>query len=305
MTASLLPSNGDLSLNLFQQHRSLLFGIAYRMLGSVAEAEDMVQETFLRWQTHDVSQITSAKAWLSATVTRLSIDQLRSARRKRETYVGVWLPEPLLNESNGPPPSADKEMALADSLTTAFLVLLETLSPVERAVYLLHEVFEYSYAEISGMVDKSEENCRQMFHRARKRVDLRQTRFSSDRTSGEKLTLRFLQACREGNTQQLVSLLTEDVVLYSDGGGKVIAVPRPILGNSKVARFLIGVGKLKSAAERQYRLAILNGCPGVLIYQNGALIQTTALHVVDGCIQSLYIMRNPDKLKHLVKLAEV
>lgn len=284
------------TLSAFEEHRSLLFGIAYRMLGSVAEAEDMVQETFLRWQRQSEEDIQSPKAWLSAAITRLCIDHLRSARKRREEYVGVWLPEPLVEHHFD---SHDRTMAPADSLSTAFLVMLETLSPAERAAFLLREVFEYDYSEIGRILDKSEANCRQMVKRAREHLAAGRSRFEANPVHGEKLVQQFLQACWKGDTGGLVELLTDDIVLYSDGGGKVAAAPQPIAGTDRVARFLIGVSKI-GRSTFEARFAMVNSAPGLLIYRNGELSQTTSLQIVNGRIQAIYVVRNPEKLKHLV-----
>ncbi len=265
------------------------------MLGSVAEAEDMVQETFLRWQRQSAEEIRSAKAWLTSTITRLCIDHLRSARVRREEYVGVWLPEPLLEK---PEKHHDKNMALADSLSTAFLVLLETLSPTERAVFLLREVFEYDYPEISQIIGKSEANCRQMVRRAKDHISARRPRFPADPIHGDRLVGKFLDTCRMGDTAGLLSLLSEEAVLYSDGGGKVVAAPRPIAGAAKVARFLVGVSKVVPAGT-EHCFAMINGAPGFLRMLNGQLVQTTTLEIVNGRIEAIYIVRNPEKLKHV------
>ena len=285
------------ALSAFQEHRPLLFGIAYRMLGSVAEAEDMVQETFLRWQRQAIEGVHSPKAWLSTAVTRLCIDHLRSARKRREEYVGVWLPEPLVEDRSD---ANSRTAALADSLSTAFLVLLETLSPAERAVFLLREVFEYDYSEIGRIIDKNEANCRQMVRRAREHVAAGKSRFEASPVHNEKLVQQFQQACRMGDTDGLLAMLTDDIVLYSDGGGKVAAAPKPIAGAERVARFLIGVSKIpRSGLEA--RFATVNGSPGLLVFRNGQLSQTTSLEVVNGQIRAIYVVRNPDKLKHLLR----
>lgn len=284
------------ALPAFQDQRPTLFGIAYRMLGSVAEAEDMLQETYLRWQRQDLAQIHSPRAWLTSTLTRLCIDHLRSARHQREQYVGVWLPEPLVQTPVSD--HADRMTALADSLSTAFLILLETLGPDERAIYLLHEVFEYDYAEISRIVDKSEAACRKTVQRARERLSLRRPRFPSDPQQHEQIVREFMEACREGQMDRLLSLLGENVTLYSDGGGHVAAAPRPIHGCPKVARFLIGVYKT-SRSGGQLRFTILNGHIGVLRYWEGQLVQTTSVEITEGRVQKIYVMRNPHKLRHL------
>jgi RNA polymerase sigma-70 factor (ECF subfamily) len=265
------------------------------MLGSVSEAEDMVQETFMRWQRQSAAEIKSVRGWLTSAITRLCIDQLRSARRQREEYVGVWLPEPLVaNHAN----AEDKASALADSLSMAFLVMLETLSPPERAVFLLREVFEYDFGEIGRIVDKSEDNCRQMLRRAREHVAAGRSRFEPAPEQNEQLVQRFLRACRGGEIQELLSLLTDDIVLYSDGGGKVPAAPQPVEGRERVARFLVGVSKI-SPAGVEVRFAVVNAAPGILVFRDRKLVQTTTFDIANGRVRALYIVRNPDKLKHL------
>jgi RNA polymerase sigma-70 factor, ECF subfamily len=282
-------------LPVFQEHRALLFGIAYRMLGSVAEAEDMVQETFLRWQDQSMDEVKSAKAWLTTATTRLCIDHLRSARVRREEYVGVWLPEPLVETHVE---RGDRETGLADSLSTAFLVLLETLTPAERAVFLLREVFEYEYDQIGRIIEKTESNCRQMVRRAREHVAAGKSRFQPSPGHDERLLKEFLRTCREGDSEGLLALLSEDAALYSDGGGKVPAAPEPVVGKARVARFLIGVSKL-AAASGEFQFARVNSTPGILRFQDGQLVQTTALQVDHERIVGIYIVRNPDKLKHV------
>src|ERR687893_1740477 len=222
----------------FERHRSLLFSIAYRMLGSVTDAEDIVQEAYLRWREVHEAEVRSPKSYLSAVVTHLSIDRLRSARAQREEYVGPWLPEPLV--SNRAEEGADL-IQLDESLSMAFLVLLESLTPVERAVFLLREIFDYEYAEISRLVGKSEANCRQIARRARESVAARRPRFESSPEQEESLTASFLEACLAGDMDGLLALLSEDVTLYSDGGGKTRAALNPIRGPEKVARFLAGI----------------------------------------------------------------
>jgi len=285
----------------FEQYRSLLFSIAYRMLGGVAEAEDMVQETFLRWQRHPGEEIQSDKAWLTTIITRLCIDHLKSARVRREQYVGVWLPEPLVEADDDDPAKAAE---LADSLTNAFLLIVETLSPIERAVFLLREVFDYDYSEISQIVGKSDANCRQMTVRARERLAARRPRFDADPVRAGKLLNRFLQVRERGDSEGLLDLLTEDAAIYSDGGGKVAAVRYPILGATKVARFFINIQRIveRRQVEVQARFAVINAEPGLLVFRDGKLEQTMTFELSDGLIQAVYIVRNPDKLKHLTKL---
>ena len=278
----------------FERHRSLLFSIAYRMLSSVADAEDVVQEAYLRWQQVPEQEVRSPRSYLSAVVTRLSINKLRSARVRREEYVGPWLPEPLLSDqaeeiARGP-------SDLDESLSMAFLVLLESLNPVERAVFLLREVFDYDYGEISRIVGKSEANCRQIARRARSAVAARRPRFESSREQEERLTERFVETCASGDMEGLLGLLTEDVTLWSDGGGKVPAPPYPIYDPEKVARFLIGV--LRTVPPGFFaHPARINGGPGAVGYVDGNPTGVVALDVADGRIRSVRIVVNPDKLQ--------
>ncbi len=277
----------------FERHRSLLFSIAYRMLGNVADAEDVVQEAYLRWREAPEKEVRSPKTYLSAVVTRLSIDRLRSARVKREEYVGPWLPEPLLSDrvEEGADP-----IELDESLSMAFLVLLESLNPVERAVFLLREVFDYDYEEISRIVGKSEDNCRQIARRARQSVAARRPRFDRSPAQEERLTERFVEACVSGDMEGLIGLLSEDVTLWSDGGGKVAAAPYPIHGPERVARFLLGVLRTvpPGFSARPVRI---NGGPGVVGYVDGRPTSVVALDVVDGRLHGVRIVVNPDKLR--------
>ena len=234
---------------LYEDLRPLMFSIAYRMVGSVGDAEDIVQEAFLRFHraSGEGEEIESPKAYLSAITTRLGIDHLRSARVRRERYVGTWLPEPVLTD-----PESDVELhaETADSLSMAFLVLLESLSPVERAVFLLREVFEYGYDEIARVIGKTEDNCRQIAVRARRQVDAKRPRFEASRKRREELARRFFDAVGEGDTEGLIGLLAADVVAYGDGGGKAPAFPRPIYGRDRVARLLLGRRGSRSASRR-------------------------------------------------------
>jgi len=285
----------------FEQYRSLLFAIAYRMLGGVAEAEDMVQETFLRWRRHGDEPVQSDKAFLMTIITRLCIDHLKSARHQREQYVGVWLPEPLVEPDGNDPAKAAE---LADSLTNAFLLMVETLSPVERAVFLLREVFDYDYAEVSRITGKSEANCRQMVVRAREHLAARRPRFDADPVRAERLLNRFLQVREQGDTEGLLELLAEDAAIYSDGGGKVNAVRQPLIGAARVARFFINIQRVyeRTPMDIQIRFAMINAEPGLLVFRDGKLEQSMTFELADGLIQAIYIVRNPDKLKHLPQL---
>lgn len=229
-------------LKTFNQYRPLLFTIAYRMLGTVTDAEDMVQETFLRWQqTADVT-VSSAKTYLSTIVTRLCIDHLRSARVRREQYVGPWLPEPMLTQPASDPAEA---VELADTLSTAFLMLMETLSPLERAVFLLREVFDYDYSTVGRVVNQNPVYCRQLAHRARQYLSSKRPRFEVSPQRQEQLVQQFLRACQQGDLQGLVGLLAEDITFCSDGGGKVPAALKPVYGAIKVARLMLNVRRHK------------------------------------------------------------
>jgi RNA polymerase sigma-70 factor (ECF subfamily) len=288
----------------FEEHRLLLFAIAYRMLGGVAEAEDMVQETFLRWCRQAGKEVQSAKALLTTIITRLCIDHLKSARHQREQYVGVWLPEPLLKSDEGNPAKAAE---LADSLSNAFMLMLETLSPLERAVFLLREVFDYDYSEVSEMVGKSEANCRQMAVRAREHLAARRPRFHADPDQAAQLVNRFMLARNDGDSQALLDLLTEDATVYSDGGGIVTAARSPIRGAERVARLFINIQRLyqRIQADVQVRPATINAAPGVLVFLNGQLEQSMTFELVEDRIHAIYVVRNPEKLKHLRKENEL
>ncbi len=280
----------------FERHRSLLFSIAYRMLGSVVEAEDVVQEAYLRWRRAPEDEVQSARAYLSAVVTRLSIDHLRSARARREEYVGPWLPEPLPSE-----PEAPGEAVLDESLSMAFLVLLESLTPVERAVFLLREVFEYDYAEISRIVGRAEANCRQIARRARGAVAARRPRFDPSPEQHQRLTHRFVEVCSSGDMEGLLELLADDATVWSDGGGKAPAALRPIRGAEKVARFLLGVLR-KAPAGLAVRLRRINGGPGIVGYMDGRPTHAATLDVADGRVTGVRIVANPEKLRSIPPL---
>lgn len=280
-----------------QTHRRLLFSIAYRMLGSVGEAEDAVQETFLRWHRVQAegTVVESPKAWLSTVVTRICLDQIRSARVRREAYVGPWLPEPLVDAAD-PEPGPGDRVALAESLSTAFLVLLETLSPKERAAFLLHDVFAYGYAEVAEIVGESEAYCRQLARRARARLAERRPRFPASPAERERLTERFLRACLEGDMAALLATLAEDVTVWSDGGGKVLAARKPVVGREKVARFLLGLMKL-APPDTTFRSAPVNGRLGLVVAVAGRSVEVLSFEVDGGAIRGIYAVVNPDKLR--------
>ena len=278
-------------LDTFLELKSSLLGVAYRMLGSATDAEDIVQEAYVRWSQRRPEEIAAPSAYLTTIVTRLCIDQSRSARVRRETYKGPWLPEPV--ELDVPDPGESAE--LADSLSLAFLVLLEELQPVERAVFLLHDVFDYPYGEVAAIVERSEAACRQMVSRARRRVDAPRRRFDSDAAQGRELTRRFLAACVTGDLDGLLSLLSSDVVVWTDGGGKVSAALRPVTGSRRAARFLLSVAKRHSEGTSA-REVDLNGQPGLVLEADGQVNTALTLDVVGGRIVFVRVMRNPDKL---------
>ncbi|MGH2680782.1 MAG: RNA polymerase sigma-70 factor [Actinomycetota bacterium] len=284
--------------------RPLLFSIAYRMLGSATDAEDIVQETYLRFhrETASGTQVESPKSYLSAVTTRLCIDHLRSARVRRESYVGTWLPEPLLTDEVS---DAERHAETADSLSMGFLVLLESLTPVERAVFLLREVFEYDYDEIASVVGKSEENCRQIAVRARRQVQAGKPRFETSKAEREELARRFFRAAGEGDFESLVGMLAADVVAYADGGGKAAAFPRPVHGRDKVLRVLQrGAARGERLSVSGMRLAEINGQPGALFLdRDGLPVVAVSLDIADGLVQSLRAVSNPEKLAHLRQAA--
>jgi RNA polymerase sigma-70 factor (ECF subfamily) len=290
----------------FETLRPLLFSIAYRMLGSVGDAEDIVQEAFMRQQraVAESQEIESPKAFLSAVVTRLSIDQLRSARARRESYVGEWLPEPLVTDETAPDPAAQAEQA--DSISMAFLLLLERLSPVERAVFLLHDVFAYDYGEIAAVVGKSEDNCRQLAVRARRHVEEQKPRFEASRRKRDELAARFFAAVGDGDLDGLVELLAADVVVYGDSGGKAPSWPQPIVGADRVSRLLIGLGQQIRELGLTIQAQQINGQPGALIFDaKGELTNIFSLDITEGVVQTVRSVINPDKLRHLGPVADV
>jgi RNA polymerase sigma-70 factor (ECF subfamily) len=286
--------------------RGLIFSIAYRMLGSVADAEDIVQESLLRFHRARAAgtAIESAKSYLAAIATRLAIDQLRSARVRREEYVGSWLPEPLIAERE---PAAVRHAEITESLSMAFLLILETLSPIERAVFLLREVFDYGYDDISAIVEKTVENCRQIFVRAKQRIELGRPRFESSPEKRNELARRFLTACEAGDLEGLVELLAADATFYGDGGGKVaVAVRQPVHGSDRVARLLHGIIFNRKHLEMRMRPVTVNGQPGAMMLDaQERLIFVFALDIADNAVQSIRSVINPDKLRHLGPLSDL
>ena len=288
-------------VDLFQAHRSRLFGVAYRMLGSASDAEDVVQDAWLRYSNARPADLRSPAAYLTTIVTRLCLDRLKSARTAREEYVGPWLPEPLVTDEA---PGPERSVARAESVTLAFMVLLETLSPEERAVFLLREVFDHEYDEIAGMLDTTPANCRQLFHRAKTHIADRRPRFRE--AAGEKRSLasRFVAALRDGDADELTSVLAEDVGFWSDGGGKVLAARRPVFGREQVALMLAGFKRTAPAAGVDLQtvtldIAAVNGEPAMIMRVAGRLDSVYAFTVKDDVIAAIHVVRNPDKLQFL------
>lgn len=286
-------------------HQQLIFSIAYRMLGSVADAEDVVQESLLRFhraRTEGIA-VQSPKAYLASIATRLSIDHLRSARVGREQYVGTWLPEPVVERGDA---DAERRVENSESLSMAFLVMLEALSPVERAVFVLREVFEYGYDAIAGVVEKTEDNCRQIFVRAKQRIAKRQPRFEGSTQRRDELARHFLAACERGDLEGLERLLAKHVTFYGDGGGRVaVAVRQPVHGSDRVARLLHGILFKKRRPGMRLRPAYVNGQPGAMALDSeDRVIYVFALDIADDAVQAVRSVINPEKLQHLGPLSD-
>lgn len=279
-------------LSVFLEHRPLLLGVAYRMLGSASEAEDVVQEAYLRWAAIPDGTADNPRAYLTTAVVRLCLDQLRSARIRRENYVGEWLPEPVTSD-----PLEDGAAAteLADSLSLAFLVMLEELTPLERAAFLLREVFQFDYEEVGAMLGRSAQACRQLVARGKRHVAERRIRFDADRRRSAQVATSFMTACATGDLQGVLSLLAEDVVVHSDGGGKVTAGRRPVYGREKAARFLVGISH-KQPAGASLRGTLINGQPGAVVMVEDQVYGAVSLDIVDGLVAGVHIVVNPDKL---------
>lgn len=275
----------------FNELRPALFALAYRILGQRADAEDVVQESFLRWQAAPIGEIHSPRSYLMTVAARLSLDALKAAYRKREQYIGPWLPEPLIDH---PAPGA---IELAESLSLAFLHVLEKLSPTERVAFLLHDVFDSGYPDVAHVLETSEANCRQLVARARRRLRENRPRFRVDRDRHEEILRRFLLSCSTGDSGTLASMLKEDVILYSDGGGRAQAALNPIYGADRVVRFLLGVAKKAPRHLTSAHLADVNGEPGVVFTLDGA---TSAVITIDldeeGQVRGIFWVVNPEKL---------
>jgi RNA polymerase sigma-70 factor (ECF subfamily) len=301
-------TSGELPLDaadVFDEHRGLLVSVAYRVLGSVTDAEDAVQETWLRWSGVDHSGVDDPRAFLVRVTTRLAIDRLRRAKARRESYVGPWLPEPVLTGRD----DVAEDVALAESVSMAMLVVLETLSPLERAVFVLREAFGMPYAEIADVLGRKEEAVRQLGRRARDHVQERSPRFEADQTEQRRVTERFLEATSTGNLEALMAVLSPGVTLVADGGGRALAPRRPVQGAGKVARFLLAVANeermarfLRSVggeplvADLGVNMAPVNGEPGILVVSGDKPISALVLDVSDGVVRTIRLVANPEKL---------
>ncbi|WP_313575726.1 sigma-70 family RNA polymerase sigma factor [Brevundimonas sp.] len=287
----------DPSTKVFEAHRPRLTRLAYRMLGSLAEAEDVTQEAWLRWSRVDPAKIREPGAWLTRTTTRLALDLLKSARMRRETYVGAWLPEPLITQ----PASGVEEFA--DDLTLSLMTAMERLSPLERAAFLLHDVFDIGFDEVATTLERDAGSVRQLASRARRHIQAARPRYAVEPAEGERLARAFFEAAKSGDTASLSALLAADVTLRSDGGGKVMAFHNAIHGAPKLLRLYAGLHrKYSRQGSEMLRPVWIDGLPGYISLERGRILQTTALTIVDGRIVEVFITRNPDKLAHIAAL---
>ena len=276
----------------FENLRSDLERLAYRMLGIRADADDVVQDAYLKWINSDHAEVRSPRSYLNSIVTRLCIDRRREIDVRKETYVGPWLPEPIVESETW---SAEEQAEVAESVSLALLHVLEALTPTERAAYLLRKMFDYDYAEISEILGKSETNCRQLVSRAESHVHAERPRFDVAREEVQKISDQFLRACSTGDIDGLVSLLADDIVLYSDGGGKAVAAQRPLAGVDHVSRFLLGIFK-KALGKVSIQRVLVNGQTGFAAFDGSELITIWTLDIVDHQIRRCFVIRNPDKL---------
>lgn len=285
----------DKATEIFEQHRPYLFRVAYGMLGRVGQAEDAVQEAWIRWKNVDREQVESESAYLSTIVTRLCLDQLKSARERREQYIGPFLPEPLVKSEIKTP----AELAeLSDSLSMAMLVLLENLTPVQRAVFLLHEIFSYDYAAIAEAIGKSEINCRKIAQRAREHIERDRPRFEPGKGEQKKLLNSFMDAINSGDVNRLKELLAEDAIAYSDGGGKVTAARKPVRGAANIVRFMLGIRK-NAPDNMTIEFREINKRPGLMVWFGDRLQSVWSFRIEQDQIVNFYIVLNPEKLGHL------
>ena len=295
--------HGPETTRVFSEHRGLLISVAYRVLGSVTDADDAVQEAWLRWSRVDPSEVADPKAFLVRVTTRLAIDRLRRVKARREAYVGPWLPEPVLTD-----PDVADDVALVESISVAMLVVLETLSPLERAVFVLREAFGMPHAEIAEIIGRKEEAVRQLARRARDHVQERRSRFETDQTAQRRVTERFLEATSSGDLEALMKVLAPEVALVADGGGRALAPRRPVRGAEKVARFLLAIAteeqtmrflrsvEAETSLDVRVHLAQVNGGPGVVITSGDRPISALVLDVTDGLVRTIHLVANPEKL---------
>ncbi|WP_407652761.1 RNA polymerase sigma-70 factor [Amycolatopsis cynarae] len=298
------PVSAEKDQQVFHRHRPLLFSVAYRVLGTAADAEDAVQDAWIKWSAADRSQVADPKAYLTRIVSNLALERLRSTRHKRETYVGPWLPEPILTSADSAESVVD-----AESVSMAMLVVLETLSPLERAVFVLKEVFGFSHAEIAEAVERSEAAVRQAAHRAREHVRARRPRFTVDRSRQREVTERFFAATTSGDVNALMELLSPDVTLWTDGGGKVRQATRPVVGAATVADWFAAIGTVAyqgiEPADRHAGLAEINGGPGIVFSAPDRVIATLTFDFdADGRITAIHNVANPDKLRAIAEGTE-
>ena len=288
----------DMLTESFEPHRRRLFGLSYRMLGSVGDAEDAVQDTWLRWYRADRAAILNPEAWLVTACTRICIDRLRAAKLERENYPGTWLPEPLV-ELGVSLPNAEDAHEMADDLSMAMLMVMERLTPAERAAYLLREAFDYHYPQIAVALKKSEAACRQLVSRAQKHLKDARPRFEADEAAARHLAQKFAAATKAGDASMFAGLLAEDAMLWSDGGGKASAAINVIHGADKITRFFVGIaGKVPKDVRRVF--AVINGQPGWILFDGETPYLALAMDIVEGVVRNVFIMRNPDKLARLV-----
>ena len=285
-------------VSLFEAQRAYLRGLAYRMTGSLADAEDVVQEAYLRWNGADTDSVREPRAFLTTLVTRLCLDQRKSARVRRETYVGSWLPEPVIDTDQL---TADAMTELAQDVSMALMLALERLSPAERAAFLLHDVFGYDHPEIAEMLGKSATACRKLAERARGHVQASRVRAQPSEEECTRVVVAFLKAVASGDATQLGEMLVEDAVIYTDGGGRVPAATNPIYGRDRIVRFMLGVTAKPVAGRRSVRMAKLNGMPGFLLFLDGNLVQATSFELGTEGVTVIYSVRNPDKLALLAR----
>lgn len=287
---------------IFARHRARIFAVAYRLTGTVSDAEDIVQETWLRWSGIDVSDIRSPEAWLTTAAGRLGLDHLRRSKARRETYIGPWLPEPIVEAaSDMHQPTPEENISLADDISMALLHMLERLAPEERAAFLLHEAFDYDYGELATLLGKSEAACRQIVSRARRRVADERPRFSANRRDHERLAAAFSDALAREDPKALLSCFRDDAVFYSDGGGKAAAALNPLYTADHIARFFTGIQK-KYALPLDPMLITVNDGPGFALLHEGQMHSIMIVDVKDGQIATVYMIRNPDKLARASKV---